>query len=258
MAEHDRDVLRFLWVDDLAKDPPDLRILRFTRVVFGVSSSPFLLNATIKYHLEQYLDSHPDLIRRLLQSTYVDDVITGATSEDEAFDLYVQAKEILHRGGFNLRKFLTNSQQLQSRINESEKSHTQPKGSLEENPPHYLDETYTEATLGNNPRLISGEQKILGVRWEPNSDQLVFDVAEIAQLAGTLEPTKRNVVSTIGRFYDPLGFLAPLIKFKILFQKLCESKPHSSSSRSFSRNYVKVRLTGTGHSLVSLCRNGRI
>ena len=31
-------------------------------------------------------------------------------------------------------------------------------------------------------------------------------------------------MSTIGRFYDHLGFLSPLIKFKVLFQKLCESK----------------------------------
>ena len=51
----------------------------------------------------------------------------------------------------------------------------------------------------------AGEQKILGVCWEPNSNQLIFDVAEIAQLDGTLEPTKR---STIGRFYNPLGFLS--------------------------------------------------
>ena len=96
---------------------------------------------------------------------------------------------------------------------------------MREECPHYLDETYAEATLGSNPGKGAGEQKILGVRWEPNSDQLIVDVAEIAQLAGTLEPTKRNVVSTIGRFYDPLGFLSPLIiKFKVLFQKLCESK----------------------------------
>lgn len=87
-------MLQFLWVDDLAKDPPDVRILRFTRVVFRVSSSPFLLNVTIKYHLEQYLESHPDTIRSLLQSTYVKDVIAGPASEDEAFDLYTQAKEI--------------------------------------------------------------------------------------------------------------------------------------------------------------------
>lgn len=225
VAEHDRDVLRFLWVDDLAKDPPDIRILRFTRVVFGVSSSPFLLNATIRYHLEQYLDSHPDLIRCLLQSTYVDDVIAGAASEDEAFDLYTQAKEILQRGGLNLRKFLTNSRQLQLRIDQAERSHTPPDKIVEEEGPHCLDETYAAATLGSNPGPRAGERKILGVRWEPNSDQLTFDVAEIAQLAGTLEPTKRNVVSTIGRFYDPLGFLSPLIiKFKVLFQKLCESK----------------------------------
>ena len=237
VAERDRDVLRFLWVDDPAKDPPDVRILRFTRVVFGVSSSPFLLNATIKYHLEQYLESYRDTIRCLLQSTYVDDVITGAASEDEAFDLYTQAKEILQRGGFNLRKFLTNSRHLQLRIDQAEKSRSQPKKIVRE---HYLDETYAEATLGSNPGQGAGEQRILGVRWEPSSDQLIFDVAEIAQLAKTLEPTKRNVVSTIGRFYDLLGFLSPLI------------------IKSCSRSYVKARLTGIRHSLRSLCKNGRL
>ena len=51
------------------------------------------------YHLEQYLDSSLDTIRRLLQSTYVDDVITGAATVGEAFDLYIQVKEILQHGG---------------------------------------------------------------------------------------------------------------------------------------------------------------
>ena len=49
--DRDCDVLCFLWVDDVAKDEPEIRDYRFTRVVFGVSSSPFLLNATVKFHL---------------------------------------------------------------------------------------------------------------------------------------------------------------------------------------------------------------
>ena len=53
----------------------------------------------------------------------------------------------------------------------------------------------------------------------------MFDVSELTQVAITLQPTKRNLVSLIGRFYDPLGFLAPItIRFKILFQKLCRDK----------------------------------
>ena len=48
VAPHDRDVLRFLWVDDINKRLPKIMTLRFKCVVFGVPSSPFLLNATIK------------------------------------------------------------------------------------------------------------------------------------------------------------------------------------------------------------------
>ena len=34
--EKDSDVLRLIWVDDVAKEEPELRVYRFTRVVFGV------------------------------------------------------------------------------------------------------------------------------------------------------------------------------------------------------------------------------
>ena len=55
--------------------------------------------------------------------------------------------------------------------------------------------------------------------------RLVFDLSELSAIADNLQPTKRNLVSLIGRFYDPLGYLAPVaIKYKILFQGICQSK----------------------------------
>ena len=42
--EQDRDFLRFLWCDDVFADEPLIVRIKFARVVFGVTSSPFLLN----------------------------------------------------------------------------------------------------------------------------------------------------------------------------------------------------------------------
>ena len=64
----DRDVLRFLRVKDANADEPEIITLRFARVVFGVSSIPFLLNATIYHHLMQYIETEPDLVAKLMQS----------------------------------------------------------------------------------------------------------------------------------------------------------------------------------------------
>ena len=94
VEEADRDVLRFLWVKDVKREPSEFEVYRFTRVIFGVTSSPFLLNATIRFHLEKYLKTNEEQVRRLLCSTYVDDIIAGGETEEEAFELYVQSKQI--------------------------------------------------------------------------------------------------------------------------------------------------------------------
>ena len=39
---------------------------------------------------------------------YVDNIVAGVKSKDEAFELYVQSKGIFREGEFNLRKFKTN------------------------------------------------------------------------------------------------------------------------------------------------------
>ena len=51
--EKDRDCLKFLWVEDPFDDNSRIVIFRFCRVVFGVNCSPFLLNGTLRTHLQK-------------------------------------------------------------------------------------------------------------------------------------------------------------------------------------------------------------
>ena len=237
IAEEDRDVLRFLWIDDIEKKNPEIVVLRFTRVVFGVCSSPFLLNATLKHHIERYKNGDPEFVDQFLHSIYVDDLSSGATDNNAAYELYLKCKLRLAEGGFNLRKFMSNSSQQTERIQQNEARISAP--AISANTDHMKspsdlskkisvieeDKTYAKSTLGTTEETSGAEQKVLGVRWNFVSDQFVFDLREIATLARNIEPTKRNVVSVTAKLYDPMGFLSPIItEFKIFFQELCKAK----------------------------------
>lgn len=64
----DCDFLKFLWVENTTDDPPKILTLHFTRVVFGVKSSTFLLNATIEHHMQTYKHSDPSFDDNFLSS----------------------------------------------------------------------------------------------------------------------------------------------------------------------------------------------
>ena len=82
-----RDVLRFLWVDDIEKKLPEILVLKLTRSVFGVCSSPFLLNATMKYRIERYRNEDSRFVDQFLCSIYVDDLSSGAADSDAVYEL---------------------------------------------------------------------------------------------------------------------------------------------------------------------------
>ena len=129
---------------------------------------------------------------------------------------------IFREGGFNLRKCVTNSIKLQLRIDCAQGGHDTSETKTTE---RSQDESYWNTTLEDSPHKKSEELKVLGVRWKPCEDHFIFYVGTINQLANTLEPTKENVISIIGRLFDPLGFLAlVIIPFKMFFQRLCECK----------------------------------
>ena len=213
-------MLRFLWVKDPAAEQPEIIELQFARVIFGVSSSPFLLNATIRHHLE-HANADPETVNKLLRDFYVDDIVTGANNEDEAHELYHTAKTVLKKGGFNLRKFTSNSLILRSAINREENPHLQP--ATVPTSPSDVDDTYASITLGSSEKCNPGERSVLGVQWNTYSDELVMSVQNIA-CAIKIKPTKRAIVNIVGKFYDPLGILSPVVvAFKVFLQELCKA-----------------------------------
>ena len=58
----DRDVLRFLWPEDIYNPHSDMAVFCYTRVVFGVNCSPFILNAVLRHHIDpkKYQNVDPD------------------------------------------------------------------------------------------------------------------------------------------------------------------------------------------------------
>ena len=93
IAPQHRDFLRFLWPHDPMKINSELDCFRFTRVICGVNSSPFLLNTTIPYHLESYQELDPDFVAEVLRSLYVDDYASGSSETNEAFTLVKKIQE---------------------------------------------------------------------------------------------------------------------------------------------------------------------
>ena len=70
IAEEHRHLLRFLWYENFDADDPEVIILRFTRVVFGLTSSPFLLNGTISSHVSKNIFNeihNVEVLKKLLR-----------------------------------------------------------------------------------------------------------------------------------------------------------------------------------------------
>ena len=89
------DFLRFLWLDDLTEEDAKIVIFRFLRVVFGINSSPFLLNGTIWHHLEKYIEFEREFVGRFIEDLYVDDEVSGCETVEEGLEFYRKAKQIM-------------------------------------------------------------------------------------------------------------------------------------------------------------------
>lgn len=83
--------------------------------MFGLRPSPAILASTIQHHLDSQVSEEfkPHFIELLEE----DDLVTGEGDEAKALELCSRSKSLMQRGGFNLRKWKTNSKIVQEAIN---------------------------------------------------------------------------------------------------------------------------------------------
>ena len=177
-------------------DERKVKEYRFTRVIFGATSSPYILGATLQKHLEKHSEEYPATSAALIADTYVDDIQGGGRDVDEVETFKREATEIFAKAGFTLHKWHSNLQEFESN-----------------------EEAQESERLGEKHR----KTKILGISWDKQGDKLEINFAECVNANKQL--TKRKRVSIINSVFDILGWTSPImISAKLLFGQVCKLK----------------------------------
>ncbi|GFT55238.1 integrase catalytic domain-containing protein [Trichonephila clavipes] len=186
--ESQQPLLRILWKES-PEDP--VKTFEMKTVTYGTVSAPFLATRTLLQLSRDGEKNFPLAAPVLGENFYMDDVLYGAASLMEAKALKNQLSGILKKGGMELHKWESSPPELASNIIEDYEF---------ENPI---------------------ETKTLGVSWKSQEDCFIFKIA--VELKDSY--TKRCVLSTIARLFDPLGLLGPVVaRAKIFMQSLWSLK----------------------------------
>ncbi|XP_024867312.1 uncharacterized protein LOC112451722 [Temnothorax curvispinosus] len=184
----DRDHQRILW-----RSAVELlvRVLRLTTVTYGLKCSPWVAIRSLLQLAKDEGARFPRGAIALEDDRYVDDVVTGADTIDDAVAVQTELRELCTAGGFPLRKWAANSEDVLVGIPQE----------------HRLKRVlHVWETDGHST---------LGLRWHPTEDEFSFAIRPRAITVFT----KRRVLSETARLFDPLGWLTPVvIRAKILIQ----------------------------------------
>ena len=137
-----------------------------------------------------YKNTDPYFTEKLLKSLHVDDLNTGANSVQEGYCFYTKANNVLSQASFNLRKFQSNSTDLETLVH------------------------------GYENDIAKENVKVLGILWNKKSDEIIFNFEKHLKITKDI-PTKRDLFSFLASIYDPLGLLNPFaFRLKVLFRKV--------------------------------------
>lgn len=174
------------------RDDDPLQVYEFSRVCFGMRCSPYLALRTIRQLAKDEQKKYPLAAETITRDIYMDDIATSVMSEKLAIEHSQQLINLFKSGGFDLVKFSSNSSKVLLNVPEFNRL-----SSVVE----FNDDNF---------------QKILGLQWLPSQD--IFTISVNSEYR---ECTKRNILSTIARLWDVMGFVAPVILYaKLLIKSL--------------------------------------
>ncbi|CAC5360795.1 unnamed protein product [Mytilus coruscus] len=178
LQEDERDVTRFMWLKDCANtyvERQNIQEYRFCRVPFGVISSPFLLAATIEHHVDMY---NTPIADKIMNNIYVDNLISGCASVQEALKFYSGAKYIFKEAAMNLREWISNSSSINELLPASDKTDVL-------------------------------QVSVLGHIWNIEDDKVAVKSSKFTVCPG--KTTKRRTLMELAKIFDPIGLFSPII-----------------------------------------------
>ena len=164
--------------------------LRFTRALFGLSTSPFLHGGIIDQHLRNLQQNFLNEVEEVRRSLYDDCLITGATTVVETQHLKQAAQVTFREGRFQL--YIWHSNVLSLKEPPSSEKAAEEHSITQQEASHSL-ATLVEETPGKQPTTVlntsqslakhymgvkMGETKLLGRPWNETVDtiELAFPV----------------------------------------------------------------------------------
>ena len=145
-----------------------------------------MLNAAITFHLQQ----HPSPVStNLLSSLYIDNVVSGCDTEQEAVHYFLESRSLMNLSRFNLHTWASDSPSLRDLAQQ-----------------HGVTE-------------MQWTVKLLGLCWNIGCDKL--SLCSRPELATCTPVTKREILRYTSSIFNPLGLVTPVtITATLLLQEL--------------------------------------
>jgi len=134
------------------KPTDPIQTFELKTVTYGIASSSFLAIRCLFELAKEIETSHPKIAQIIRESMYVDDVLCGAHSAQEASRIAGDLMCILRSGGFELRKWISNHPDVLAGLNNS-------------------DDSSKILEIGADQNI-----KTLGLSWSCYSDHLIYQI----------------------------------------------------------------------------------